>query len=153
ARTSSCACRRSPRLHDLAMHATLLALRIVHIAGGVFWAGTVLFFTIFLEPSVRAAGPEGAKVIRELQARRYGTILPLIALATILSGGELLRRLFPGGPSSWIASRQGLTLVIGAVSAIIALLLGVTVVLPTVKKVGALTQRLGTEPEGPGRAA
>ena len=37
----------------------LYVLRILHIAVGVFWVGSVVFLSAFLTPSIRAAGPAG----------------------------------------------------------------------------------------------
>ena len=39
------------------MHALQLVLRLVHIVFGVFWVGAAFFLAMFLEPSIRAAGP------------------------------------------------------------------------------------------------
>jgi uncharacterized membrane protein len=135
------------------MHATILILRLLHIGSGVFWAGAMFFFWIFLEPSVRALGPDGMRVMRELQARRYVETMPVLALITILTGLELLRRTFPGGPAMWIATPSGRTFVIGASSAIIAFLIGIIVVLPAMKRVGMLGGQIGSLPEGPAKAA
>jgi len=48
------------------MDATLLLARVVHIVGGVFWVGAMIFTSAFLLPAVRDAGPEGGKVVMGL---------------------------------------------------------------------------------------
>ena len=68
------------------MHAVMIVLRLVHILLGVFWAGTLLFVATFLEPSLRAAGPEGGRVMQRLLQRRYLDIMPVIAALTIATG-------------------------------------------------------------------
>ena len=68
------------------MDLTLVLLRVVHVLCGVFWAGALMFAVIFLEPSVRASGPEGAKVMRALIQRHYLTVVPVVGALTILSG-------------------------------------------------------------------
>jgi len=35
----------------------LITLRVLHIVSGVFWVGGVFFFTLILEPRLRALGP------------------------------------------------------------------------------------------------
>ena len=52
------------------MDITMVVMRTVHILLGVFWAGTFFFVVLFLEPSVRAAGLDGAKVMKGIQERR-----------------------------------------------------------------------------------
>jgi hypothetical protein len=61
------------------MNTFMITLRLVHIALGVFWAGTIFFFVMFLEPSVRAAGPDGARVMQGLQKRQFLNVMPVIA--------------------------------------------------------------------------
>ena len=52
------------------MNTTLVVLRVLHIAAGVFWAGAIMFFGLFLEPSIRAAGPGGDQQHGQPVARR-----------------------------------------------------------------------------------
>lgn len=125
------------------MNATMVVLRLLHIGAGVFWAGTVLFVGFMLEPSVRAAGPAGGQVMQQLQLRKYAIVMPTAALVAILSGFELLRRSYPGGPAAWIATRSGVTFLVGGTAALITLLMGITFVLPLVKRMGALAAQMG----------
>ena len=125
------------------MNTTVVVLRLLHIGAGVFWAGAIMFFGLFLEPSIRAAGPGGGQVMQQLHLRKYSAVMPILALVAILTGFELLRRDFPGGPSAWISTRGGMTFVIGGSAALITLIMGVTVVLPTIKRVTELAARLG----------
>jgi uncharacterized membrane protein len=87
-----------------------LALRIVHIITGVFWAGSVFFLISFLQPALRDVGPDGAKVFGALRARRMFTWTPVMALFTILSGFWLYMVRMGGAsgwattPSSWASS-------------------------------------------------
>ncbi len=56
------------------MDLEMVAMRLIHIGLGVFWAGAIFFIVLFLEPSVRAAGPDGARVMQGLQQRRSDSI-------------------------------------------------------------------------------
>lgn len=125
----------------------IYTLRLLHIFLGVFWAGTVLFFGFFLEPALNAVGPAAGQVVRELNVRRYAQFMPLAALLTILSGVELLRRLTGGGPSAWMQTRAGTTFMVGGTAALITLIMGVTITLPTVKRMGALAIEMTSAPE------
>lgn len=124
------------------MNTTLVVLRLLHVGAGVFWAGTILFFGFFLEPSIRGAGAAGGQVMAQLQARRFSIIMPVSALIAIVTGFELLRRDFPGGPSMWLSSRGGTTFVIGGAATVLMVVIGMTVTLPTMKRMGVLAGQL-----------
>src|SRR5688572_13718538 len=69
----------------------LLVLRIIHILGGIFWLGSGLFTAFFLTPALGRVGPAAVgPVMSALQQRRLFTILPIVAVLTILSGVRLL---------------------------------------------------------------
>lgn len=124
------------------MDALMIVLRLVHVVLGVFWAGTLFFLAWFLIPSVRDAGPDGAKVVQALQQRRFMDILPVVAVLTILSGLILYWRVSGGFQPEWSRSPLGMSLGIGAVAAIIAFVIGAFVMRPATLKAGALTQTL-----------
>lgn len=128
-----------------------LTLRVIHIVCGVYWAGTLLFVATFLEPSIRAVGPDGAKVMQALMRRRYLDVMPVVALLTILTGLDLYRRVSAGFSMVWITSRPGMSITIGAVAALIAFAVGVGVMRPAAKKIGPLGQTTQQLPEGPER--
>ena len=116
----------------------MLLLRILHIVAGVYWAGAVFFFVTFLEPSLRDTGPDGGKVMGAMIRRGYMTAMPIMALITILSGIDLMRRVSGNFAGEWFATRPGMTLSTGAVAAVLALLIGVVVMRPTAVRIGAL---------------
>ena len=104
----------------------------------MFWAGTVFFIVLFLEPSVRAAGPDGAKVMRGIQQRNLLNILPVVAALTILSGVALYWRASVGFNGDWMASRIGTSLTIGAVASIAAFVIGIFVMRASTLRAGRL---------------
>lgn len=135
------------------MHALMIVLRLLHVLLGVFWAGTLLFVATFLEPSVRAAGPEGGRVMQRLLERRYLDIMPAVAALTIISGLILYWLVSGGLAPGWVASPLGLSLTLGGLAAVVAFALGVFVMRRAVLNVGALTQTLEQLPQGPTRDA
>ena len=122
----------------------MLILRLLHILTGVFWAGTIFFMVLYLEPSARAAGPDAAKVMGGIQKRGLMTVLPIVALLTILSGVDLYRRLSAGFEPAWINSRIGLTYGTGALASIIALTIGFFVMRPATIKAGQMAALIPT---------
>jgi uncharacterized membrane protein len=123
-----------------------ILLRVVHVVGGVFWGGAVLFITHFLEPAVRDVGPDGGKVMAALQKRRYLDAMPVVALLTLLSGYGLYWRTFhrihPGagasGPELWLA--------VGGLAALAGFVVGVSLMRPAALRVGRLAGELAQAP-------
>jgi hypothetical protein len=132
------------------MNTVAMVLRAIHILCGVYWAGTLFFLVTVLQPSVADLGPEGGKVQQAVIRRR---LLPLMAVLTILSGIELYRRISGGFSAAWISSRPGTTLTIGALAALVAFTIGMSVMRPSAKRVGPLAQQAQGTPEGPDREA
>ena len=128
------------------MDPILILLRIVHVVGGVFWAGAILFVVHFLEPAVRDAGPDGAKVMQALGKRRYLEVVPAVAAATLLSGFALYLRIFGRlhpGPG---ASGTELALGLGGLASLVAFVIGVTLLRPSALRIGALGAELARAP-------
>lgn len=131
----------------------MLILRVIHIICGVYWAGALLFVATFLEPSVRAAGPDGAKVMQGIMQRRFLDIMPAVALLTILTGIEQYRRVSGGFDPAWIGTSYGTSITVGAAAAIVAFVIGVSVMRPAAKRMGPLAQQAMQLPEGAERAS
>jgi hypothetical protein len=135
------------------MSLLVVTLRLLHIVLGAFWAGTLIFFALFLVPSVRDAGPDGAKVMAALLRRRFLDVMPMVAALTILSGIWLYWRLSGGFTNAWVTSPSGLALGIGGVLAIVAFVVGVGIMRPASLRAAALAKQAATSPEGPERSA
>ncbi len=127
------------------MHGELLALRILHIGGGVFWMGTTIFAAFFLEPSVTAAGPAGGEVMKRLNATAFHPIMITLTLLTILAGLRLYWIASGGFNPGWLHSTSGIVYSIGALSALIGFVIGAGVNGPTARKLSAVTDAAGRE--------
>jgi uncharacterized membrane protein len=122
------------------MHAELLILRFVHIVGGVFWVGSVMFTTFFLMPTLMKAGPAiSGPVMGGLQQRKLMVWVPIVALLVILSGLRLMM-IVSGGDAHWFTHRSGHTYSVAAALAIIAFLVGIVVTRPAMIRAGKLSQ-------------
>ncbi len=126
------------------MSALLLVLRLVHIGLGAFWFGAHLFATLFLFPSIEEAGPDGAKVGVGIVRRNYPPMVAMFALLTILSGIWLLYRVSGGFSPAYMETGPGRGYSIGGGSAIIAFLIGLTIVRPSFTKAMKLSQEAAT---------
>jgi uncharacterized membrane protein len=129
------------------MDPTLIVLRIVHIVGGVFWAGAILFVVHFLEPAVRDTGPEGARIMRALQKRRYLEVIPAVAALTLLSGFALYWRIFGRFHPGPGASGTEIALGLGGLVSLVAFVIGVTLLRPSALRIGTLGAELAEAPD------
>jgi hypothetical protein len=120
--------------------AELIVLRLVHILGAILWLGSGLFTTYFLLPAMTKAGPAAAgPVMANLQQRRLYTVLPIVALLTILSGIRLMMIVSAGSPQ-WFASPAGRTFSISGALAIVSFLTGIIIGRPAAVRMGKLSQ-------------
>ena len=125
----------------------MVALRIIHIGSGVFWAGALFFLAFFLAPAVGRAGPEGGRVMQELQKGRVMLVMPAVALLTILSGAWMMWTLSDGLHPRFFRSGYGISLSIGATASILAFLAGVVVMRPAQQRMGELGPRIAVAPD------
>lgn len=135
------------------MDPLFVLLRLVHVVSGVLWVGSVFFTTIFLVPAMQEAGPDGAKVMAGLQKRGMMTVVPILAIATILSGVWLYWRDSNGFDPAFSASGVGLAFGLGGIAAIIAYAIGITTVRPSMLRAGMLAQQLAQAAQGGEREA
>lgn len=119
----------------------IILARLLHIVFGVLWVGFMVFMTFFLGPALGDTGPDGAKVMGALQKRGLLTAVPIFAITAMLSGLWLIWKMSGGFEHTWFASRMGMSLSTGALLAIIAFIVGMTVTRPAMMKAMALGQQ------------
>lgn len=122
----------------------LLVLRVVHVLGGIFWVGSMIFNTFFLMPALAAVGPAAGQVMAGLQQRRLFTAIPVVAVLTILSGLRLMWITSAGFVDGYLASARGATFAISGVLAVIAFFIGILVLRPAALRAGALGAQLAS---------
>lgn len=120
----------------------MVALRLVHVVSAVLWVGIMFFTVFFLMPAVQEAGPEGGKVMKALAGRGLMTFVPVVALTTVITGVWLYWRASMGFDLDWIHSATGETFALGGFSAIIAYVLGITIVRPSMMRSATIMQSL-----------
>ena len=115
----------------------VLLLRIVHIVGGVFWAGSAFMLVQFVAPAVRLAGPEGAKFMQRLVlGTRFVVVTATAAGLTVLTGLLLYWRASGGLRTEWMSTGTGVMFTIGGLAGLIALFAG--------SAIGANSRKLAT---------
>jgi hypothetical protein len=119
----------------------LIVFRIVHIMAGVVWGGSVFMFVVFVQPTAAAIGPLAGPFMQELLGRRKVINAVLgVAAFTIVGGGFLYWHDWQGFGSfgDWVGSGFGLGITIGAVSSIVAFLIGLFGTKPGVDRLMSL---------------
>ena len=125
----------------------LLILRWVHILGGSLWVGFAVFVTFMLAPAIDDAGPGAAGIMPALGRRGMMTVLPLLALGTVLSGIGLFWKVAGGQFGSYLRTPTGLVLCLSGIAAILAYLVGILVTRPAMMAAAAILQSLADGPD------
>jgi hypothetical protein len=112
-----------------------IALRILHIASGVFWVGTAWFFFGWVEPTTKAIGPlAGPFMHHVVRNRRVVRAIVSAGAVNVAVGLVLYWRASAGLNPAWIGTGTGIGFTIGGLAAITAWVLGLTVIGPTVER-------------------
>ncbi|HYV95973.1 MAG TPA: hypothetical protein VE967_00810 [Gemmatimonadaceae bacterium] len=122
----------------------IIVLRLIHILCGVFWVGTLIFNSVFLGPAIREAGPEGGKVMGILVKNGLPKIMPVVAILAILAGLALYDHNSAHFKMSYMQTNVGMAFGIGGVLAIITLILGATILAPTLEHMGKIGQQMAS---------
>jgi len=68
------------------MNAFFVSVRVLHILLGAVWLGAAVLVSLFVMPSIREAGPDGAKVMAGLGRRKIHVFIASISGLTALTG-------------------------------------------------------------------
>jgi len=129
--------------------ALIIVLRLLHIMGGFFWAGSALVLARFILPAIRASGPAGGAVMQQLmQHRKLPVAINIAAAIAILSGLGLVWEMQSISNGMWAHSAMGRTFSIGGVLGLTAAIIGGAIARPTANKIGALGAQIAAT-QGP----
>lgn len=107
------------------MNYLTLALRLIHIIGGVFWVGAALLMNFYVGPTVRATGDSGKQFVGHLMAKtRFSMVMSVSAYSTVIAGVLLYGYDSMWFSSQWMRSSTGIGFGIGAMFALIGLVTG-----------------------------
>jgi uncharacterized membrane protein len=134
------------------MTTEMLVLRLVHILGGMIRVGSGIFNSFFLLPTLAQVGPAAGQVIAGLQRRRLFTILPIVALLTILSGVRLMQITSGGFSPAYFASTSGRTYAWSGLAAIVGFLVGVVIARPAAMRAASVGATLAGTTDQAARA-
>ncbi|HEX2220881.1 MAG TPA: hypothetical protein VHG35_18940 [Gemmatimonadales bacterium] len=131
------------------MDPLVIVLRLIHVVFGALWVGMVTFATFFLQPAVQEVGPDGGRVMGAIQRRGLMTLVPILALGTLISGLWLYLRAAAGQHAEFARTPVGMAFGLGGLAAIVAWVVGMIVLRPSMLKAASLGQSLdaATTPE------
>jgi hypothetical protein len=108
------------------MNTLTIVLRLLHIIGGVAWAGTTIAFYFVIGPAIQATGNAGREFAAHLITKaRFTTAMSSAGGTTVLAGLILYWIDSAGFTSDWMTSGAGVGFGIGGVAGIVALIFGV----------------------------
>jgi hypothetical protein len=105
------------------------------------------FVAFFLLPAMGMAGPAAAPVMGALVKRKLFTIIPTVAVITMLAGLRMMWINSTGFEASYFAATGGRTYVVGAVLAVAAFTLFMVVNHPAIGRIMQLGQLLAQASE------
>lgn len=129
------------------MYAELLTLRIIHIVGAMIWGGSSFFVSIFLLPALGTVGPAAGPVLGALVKRKTFTVVPTVAVLTMLAGLRMLWINSAGFSLTYFSGKSGLAYLLGAACAVIAFTLFMTVNHPTITRLLKMGPQIAAAPE------
>jgi hypothetical protein len=102
-----------------------LILRLTHILGGIFWAGSAFLMAGFIAPTMRATGREGGRFIQHMMLdRRLPVFLGIAMGLTVVSGITMYARLAAATHGTWASTRPGIAYGVGGLAAILGAVVG-----------------------------
>lgn len=126
---------------------TWFFVKLLHIFAGVFWIGAAVVVTFFILPAVRAAGPAGGAVMKQLtQQQKLPLSINVAAALTTLCGLLLYWRLTGGLTPVFGISPFWIGLTFGSLSGIAAYLWGFLVQSRNAKRLGMLVAQIQGPP-------
>lgn len=120
-----------------------IALRIVHIALGIFWAGTVIFTTFILFPQLKKLGPAIEHPVMKAIMRVTSPTMMVCSVVVLGTGITMvLRAQLP--VSVFFSTGWGISMFIAFIAIVIVLIVGFGILAPS----GARMEKLGRSFEG-----
>ena len=101
-----------------------ILLRVLHIGGGVFWAGGTFLLAGIVEPTARAAGPEGGRFIQRLMGGRFVRAMATAGALAVVAGIWLFSIDSGGFQAAFMRSGVGVILSLGGLCGLLAAFVG-----------------------------
>jgi hypothetical protein len=114
-------------------------LRILHVVCGTFWTGAALLIAGFMEPTVRALGPDGGRFMQRFMGKSgFPIAMTGAGFITLVTGLYLLWAGSGGFAQGWPANTFDVLMALGGLAGTVAFFLGIGVNAPTAARLGRL---------------
>jgi hypothetical protein len=135
----------------VAVSVYMVVFRLLHIAAGVAWAGSMFMFVGFVQPTLAAIAPAGAPFMAELLGKRRFVDRIIGTGGLTVTGGLFLYwhdwQVY-GSLGDFVGSAFGTAITVGAAASIAALAVGVFATRPNAMRMLAIG-RQAAEAGGP----
>lgn len=122
----------------------MIALRLLHVLAGVFWVGSVFFLNLYALPAIQTAGADGPRFMGLLMhGGRVQRALIHAGIVTIVSGLLIYGRFVMETEGVWARSTAAMGYGVGAIAAIAAFLIGITINAPAARRLQAIGAAAG----------
>jgi uncharacterized membrane protein len=107
------------------MNYLVIALRLIHIVGGIFWVGAGLLMNFFIAPTMRATGDAGRQFGGHMMTKtRVVTAMNISVYSTVIAGVWLYGIDSQWLASAWMSSSSGIGFTIGALFGLVGFVTG-----------------------------
>ena len=121
--------------------------KLVHIFAGVFWIGAAAIVSLFLVPAVRASGPAGGTVMKQLMGKQKLTLwINIAAILTVLCGVGMYQHRMGSFKLLPLDTLYGFGLTVGSLAGLSAFLFGAFVQGRNARRMGKIIAELKGPP-------
>jgi len=111
------------------------------------WVGIVFMLYLFIIPAVNSMGPDGGKFMQAMaKTKNFPAFISAITGLAILSGIILFAKI--SGPG-FMSTKYGMVLALGAVTGLIAFIIGSFVNRPSLKRIGVIGEEIAKAGSAP----
>ena len=128
----------------------LIFLRLIHIVCAVIWAGSMIYFAVFMIPAAKILGPGGYKFIQQLSGtKKLPVTMVVTATLTIITGILLMLKLFGRFRTEWFSSTHMILLISGGILSLTGYIIGLIVNITVSRRMSAIGKSLARSGTGP----
>jgi len=110
------------------MDIVMIALRLIHVFGGVFWVGGALYVAFVIIPSLNATAESGQKVLGYIMTQSKSTMLMMTASISTVTAGFFLYGIDSSWfTSQWMTAGAGVGFAVGGIFGLIGFIAGLMV--------------------------
>ena len=116
----------------------MIILRLLHFIFGTIWVGGGFYYNFMLLPKLRQTDARTQRSIIRAVTQTMAALLGVSALITIVSGGVMMAQLRTEHGTNFRTTGWGISMLVGLITSILAVVLVFTVEVPTGNKADKL---------------